>query len=113
MTSGGAPAARRAVSGQPGRPRLGFAVSTYFRSNGGGIGVSGHVGMATEHFSLQYDGAWSKSGNYYAGGGNKVVRSTQYEAQNQAATLAYTNEGQTLSFRYAYQWIPYQGFPNQ
>ncbi|MDR3422136.1 MAG: TonB-dependent receptor plug domain-containing protein, partial [Xanthobacteraceae bacterium] len=109
MTSG-APAPGPWVS--PGVLASG-SVSTYFRSNGGGIGVSGHVSMATEHFSLQYDGAWSKSGDYYAGGGNKVVRSTLYEAQNQAATLAYTNDGQTLSFRYAYQWIPYQGFPNQ
>ncbi|HUO55376.1 MAG TPA: TonB-dependent receptor plug domain-containing protein, partial [Rhodoblastus sp.] len=89
------------------------SLSTYFRSNGGGIGVSGHINMATEHFSLQYDGAWSKSGDYYAGGGDKVVRSTLYEASNQAATLAYSNDGQTLAFHYAHQWIPYQGFPNQ
>ena len=45
------------------------SVSTSFRSNGGGIGVAGHVNVATEHFSLQYDGAWSKSGDYHAGGG--------------------------------------------
>jgi len=89
------------------------SVTTYFRSNGGGFGVSGYANVATDHFSLQYDGAWSKSGDYFAGGGNNIVRSTNYQATNQAATLAYQNDGQTLAFHYAYQWIPYQGYPNQ
>ena len=110
FAAGAAPAPGLAVA--PGVVASG-SLSSYFRSNGGGIGVSGHIDMATEHFSLQYDGAWGKSGNYYAGGGDRQVRSTLYQATNHAATLAYANDGQTLAFRYAYQWIPYQGFPNQ
>ncbi len=89
------------------------SVSTFFRSNGGGLGASGQVNMATEHFALVYDGAWSRSGNYYAGGNGSAVHSTLYQAQNHAATLSYNNEGQTLSARVAYQFIPYQGYPNQ
>ena len=88
------------------------SISTYYRSNGQSLGVSGHVNVATEHFSLQYDGAWSKSNNYQAGGG-ATVASTLYDANNHAATLAYQNDGQIITFHYAHQAIPYQGFPNQ
>ena len=88
------------------------SISTAFRSNGGGISVAGHANVATELFSLQYDGAWSKSGNYRAGGGATVAAS-KYDADNHAATLSYRNEDQFISFRYAHQAIPYQGFPNQ
>jgi iron complex outermembrane receptor protein len=88
------------------------SVSTFYRSNGDGLSVSGHANVATDHFSLQYDGAWSKAGNYNAGDGS-VVRSTGYEAQNQSATLSYRNEDQLLAFHYAFQNIPYQGFVNQ
>ncbi len=88
------------------------SVASYFRSNGGGFGLSAHANVATEHFALDYDGAWSKSGDYHAGGG-ALVRATEYEAQNHAATLSYRNEDQLVAFRYAYQNIPYQGFANQ
>jgi len=88
------------------------SLSTSFRSNSGGVSVGGHADVASEHFSLSYDGAWTKAGNYHAGGG-ALVRSTSYEAQNHAARLAYRNDGHELAFRYAYQYIPYQGFPNQ
>ena len=88
------------------------AVSTYFRSNGGGVGVAGNLSVATDHFSLNYDGGWSKSGNYTSGNGQQML-STQYSAQNHAGTLAYRNEDQLVTFRYSYQWIPYQGFINQ
>ena len=88
------------------------SISAAFRSNGGGFSLSGHANVATDHFSLVYDGAWAKSGDYHAGGG-ALVRSTEYETQNQAATLSYRNEDQIIAFRYAYQNIPYQGFVNQ
>jgi len=88
------------------------SVSTFFRSNGTGINVSGRADVATEHFALGYEGSWAKAGNYYAGNG-AVVRSTGYEAQNHAATLSYRNDDQIIAFHYAYQNIPYQGFVNQ
>jgi iron complex outermembrane receptor protein len=88
------------------------SVSGSYRSNGDGFGVAGHIDMATEHFSLHYDGAWSKANNYKAGGG-AVVAASAYDANNHAATLSYQNDGQLISFRYAHQAIPYQGFPNQ
>jgi iron complex outermembrane recepter protein len=88
------------------------SISAAFRSNGGGFSLSGHANVATDHFSLVYDGAWAKSGDYHAGGG-ALVRSTEYETQNQAATLSYRNEDQIIAFHYAYQNIPYQGFVNQ
>ncbi len=89
------------------------SMSGSFRSNGDGFGVAGHVSMATEHFSLQYDGAWSKSDNYRAGGGFGAVAASRYNADNHAATLSYRNDDQLISFRYAHQAIPVQGFPNQ
>jgi iron complex outermembrane receptor protein len=88
------------------------SLSSAFRSNGGGLSESGHINVATQHFDLDYTGAWTKSGDYLAGGGARV-RSTEYEAQNHAATLSYNNEGQTFSLTYAHQDIPYQGFVNQ
>ncbi|MBB4199480.1 hypothetical protein CCR94_01505 [Rhodoblastus sphagnicola] len=87
-------------------------VSSSFRSNSGGVSVGGHANIANDHFSLSYDGAWTKAGDYHAGGG-ALVRATRYEAQNHSATLAYQNDGHALAFRYDYQHIPTQGFPNQ
>lgn len=89
------------------------SVSSFFRSNGGGVGVNGHIDVASKHWALQYDGAWAKTGDYSAGGNAGLARSTNYMGQNQSATLTYQNEGQTLAFHYAFQSIPYQGFPNQ
>jgi iron complex outermembrane receptor protein len=88
------------------------SISGSFNTNGGGFSLSGHGSVATRQFSLDYDGAWTKSGDYHAGGG-ALVRSSEYQATNHAARLAYQNDGQTIAFRYAYQYIPYQGFPNQ
>ncbi|MCW2272950.1 TonB-dependent receptor plug domain-containing protein [Rhodoblastus acidophilus] len=88
------------------------SISGSYRSNGDAFGVAGHIDMATEHFALQYDGAWSKSNNYTAGGG-ATVPSTLYDANTHAATLSYRNDDQLISFRYSHQAIPYQGFPNQ
>jgi len=87
-------------------------VASSFRSNNGGVSVGGHAAIANDHFSLSYDGAWSKAGDYHAGGGAEV-RATRYEAQNHSATLAYQNDGHLIAFRYDHQYIPYQGFPNQ
>ena len=83
---------------------------------------------ATEHFSLSYDGAYAKAGNYYAGGdfvkfpltssvtkvlpGNEVG-STAFETQNHLATLAYKNKDQLIEFKANYQYVPYQLYPNQ
>ena len=87
-------------------------LSTSFRSNSGGVSVGGHAYVANDRFSLSYDGAWTRAGDYHAGGG-ALVRATAYEAQNHSARLAYRNDGHELAFRYDRQYIPYQGFPNQ
>lgn len=88
------------------------SLSSFYRSNGNGFSVTGHANVATQHFDLDYTGSWAKSDDYRAGGGMRV-HSTEYQAQNHAATLSYRNEGQTLSLSYAHQDIPYQGFVNQ
>ncbi len=88
------------------------SISSSFRSNGGGFRLSGHANVATDHFALDYDGSWAKSGDYHAGGGAKIL-STMYDAENHVARLSYKNDDQLISFRYTYQNIPYQGFPNQ
>jgi len=89
------------------------AISAFFRGNNNGITVSGTANVATENWSLLYNGAWSRATNYHAGNNGPKVLSTGFISENHSATLAYQNNGHYLSLRGAIENIPYQGFPNQ
>jgi iron complex outermembrane receptor protein len=89
------------------------SISSFFRSTNNGISVSGTANVATEHFSLLYNGAWARGTDYHAGGNGPKVLSTGFISENHSATLAYQNNGHFLSVRGAIENIPYQGFPNQ
>lgn len=87
-------------------------VSAFYRSVNNGFATAGNATVATDKFSVNYQGDFSRGENYRAGNGEKI-RSTLYETQNHAATLAYRHDGQLLALTTAIQHIPYQGYANQ
>ncbi|WP_244395962.1 TonB-dependent receptor [Beijerinckia indica] len=93
-------------------PVFSGSLSLFYRSNNKNPTIAGTASAATEHFSVNYTGAWTKASNYHAGGGVEVP-STSFAAQNHSATIAYRKEDQFIALRAAYQDIPYQGFVNQ
>lgn len=83
-----------------------------FRSNNKSTDLSGTAYVATDHFSLDYDGSWDRGDDYHAGGG-ALVKSTNYDSENHALTLGYKNGDQLITVRGALQDIFYQGFPDE
>ncbi|MDD3444344.1 MAG: TonB-dependent receptor plug domain-containing protein, partial [Zavarzinia sp.] len=51
-------------------------VSTFYRSNGDALTVSGDTTVATDRLSVGYAGSWSRTDDYEGGGPNRTVRST-------------------------------------
>lgn len=88
------------------------AISAFFRTNNNGVTVSGTANVATDHWSVLYNGAWSRATDYHAGGGEKVL-STNFISEQHSLTGAYQNNGHLFSIRGAVEHIPYQAFPNQ
>ncbi|MFV0296782.1 MAG: TonB-dependent receptor [Hyphomicrobiaceae bacterium] len=105
------PGARYSPEGQ--RVRASGSISTFYRSNGDGIGVSGNAEMATSTASIRYDGAWSRARNYDRGDDGPKVRSTEYESGNQKLTFNTRSGAETFMLQAGLQTIPYQGFVNQ
>ncbi|WP_331938561.1 TonB-dependent receptor [Methylosinus sp.] len=89
------------------------SVSGFFRSSNSGFGVSGTANVATEHFSLLYNGGYTRGSDYHSGDNGPKVLSTGFISENHSATLAYQNDGHLFTLRGGYQNIPYQGFVNQ
>jgi iron complex outermembrane receptor protein len=92
---------------------LSGVVSAFWRSTNNGISVSGTANAATDHFSLLYNGGYTRASDYHAGGNGPKVLSTGFIAENHSATLAYQNDGHLFTLQGGYQNIPYQGFVNQ
>jgi iron complex outermembrane recepter protein len=88
------------------------SLSSFVRSNGGGVGGAASASVATSNVGLGYTGAWTRSGNYEDGDGREVG-ATEFEAQNHALTLAVRNGGDLFVLEGGIQHIPYQGFVNQ
>lgn len=88
-------------------------ISSFFRSNNNGVGVSATVNAATDHYAFLYNGSWSRATDYRAGGNDAKVFSTNFITENHQGTIAYQNDGHFLSLRGAIANIPYQGFVNQ
>lgn len=87
-------------------------VSSFFHSNGKGVGVSGDTTVANDHLSIRYNGGWSQSRDYHAGAGGGKVNSTQYKMFNHDVTLAYKKDNHVLSLNVGQTDTPYEGFPN-
>ncbi|MFN3523455.1 MAG: TonB-dependent receptor [Phenylobacterium sp.] len=87
-------------------------VGASLRSVADAVGASGRVSLAGERLSLTYEAAWNRADNYKSGEGRRV-RSTLYEAYDQALTLAWLTDRGVLSLKAGRQFQPYQGFPTQ
>ncbi len=90
---------------------LGGSISGFVRSNGNANGGSISAYAANENLSVSATAAYSKSDNYKSGAGQEI-KSTLYEAQNQAISLALRGDANLFVFNLGHQHIPYQGFVN-
>lgn len=90
----------------------GGSISTYYRSNGDGIGGSVRLYHATENVSISYTGAGTRARDYEDGVGNRVP-STLFQSQNHLLSTAIRNENHQFGLDLGWQRIPYQGFVNQ
>lgn len=106
-------------------------LGSFYRSNGDAWGVNASATLATENLSITYTGSTAESGNYKSArdfkpgmqatyttrgshwiAGNEVG-STAYKAENHALGIAYKLDNHLFDLKLGYQFIPYQGFPNQ
>lgn len=90
----------------------GGRISSFFRSNGNGIGGNLYTYLATNDFSISYNGATVVQKNYRDGNGNGVG-ATLYKATNHLVRAAGRSENHRLGIDVGWQEIPYQGFVNQ
>jgi iron complex outermembrane receptor protein len=88
------------------------SVSAFYRSNGDGVGTAVTAHAANNTVSVNYAGAWTRSGNYEDGRGNEVL-SSEFEAQNHSVQLAVRNGGDLFTLQGGFQNIPYQAYVNQ
>lgn len=89
------------------------SISTYYRSNGDGVGVAANASAATQNVSIAYSGGWSKADNYDRGDDGPQVRSTRFQSTNHALTLAAKDGRDVYVVQGTYENIPYQGYYNQ
>ena len=87
-------------------------VGASYRSVADAVGATLQVSVAGERLSLGYEGAWNRAENYRTGDGRRV-RSTLYEAYDQALTLALLTDHGVVSLRAGKHVSPYEGFPTQ
>ncbi|MFZ2266803.1 MAG: TonB-dependent receptor plug domain-containing protein [Azonexus sp.] len=106
-------------------------LGSFYRSNGNAWGVNASATVATENLSITYNGSTAESGNYKSArdfkpailaagttagthsiAGNEVG-SSAYKTENHALGIAYKLDNHLFDLKLGYQFIPYQGFPNQ
>lgn len=106
-------------------------LGTFYRSNGNAWGVNASASIANENLSITYNGSTAESGNYKSAKDFKPavlatgtkngthwiagdeVGSSAYKAENHALDIAYKLDNHLFDLKLGYQFIPYQGFPNQ
>jgi iron complex outermembrane receptor protein len=111
-----------------GGPIVEGELGAFYRSNNGAYGGNATAGFANEDVALNYSGAWSRAGNYIAGGDFKTttatgrpghtlaldeVGSTAYETQNHTLGVAAKVGNGLLEAKLGYQNMPEQLYPNQ
>jgi iron complex outermembrane receptor protein len=87
-------------------------VGATYRSVADAAGASAQVTVAGPRLSVGYEASWNRAENYRTGDGRRV-RSTLYEAYEQALTLAWLTDQGVLSLRAGKHFAPYEGFPTQ
>jgi iron complex outermembrane receptor protein len=100
----------------------------FYRSNGNGRGANLSATLANEMLSVTYSGSTAQADNFTAGRSFKPsgpsvgtaawlagdeVGSSSYKSENQSLGFALRQAEHLLEFKFAYQHIPYQGFPNE
>lgn len=88
------------------------SIGSHYRSNGNAFGARANARMTSENVSIDYAGAWVTSENYEDGRGREI-RSSEYEAQNHSAQLAFRQAGDLFIVEGGLQFIPEQGYVNQ
>lgn len=132
-TASAAPSSPRALApvfAAPGEaPLTEGELGAFYRSNNDAHGANAAATFATEAFSIQYNGAWSKADNYTAGDDFKTskstgrvghsllldeVGSTAYEIQSHTIGLCgQTASGPVRAQGLGFQKVPEQLYPNQ
>ncbi|MFH1556761.1 MAG: TonB-dependent receptor plug domain-containing protein [Pseudomonadota bacterium] len=88
------------------------SLSGFYRSNGNSYGADFNGTVSNEDTSVRYTGGWVRSSDYTSGNGT-VIKSTMYETQNHALTIAKQMNQSLFTFQIGGQFIPYQGYVNQ
>jgi iron complex outermembrane receptor protein len=103
-------------------------VGAFYRSNNEAQGGNLSATLATENFSVWYNGAYSEADNYTAGrnfkdytatgrAGRRLARdevgSTAYETTHHALGLAWRGERNLFEISFGWQDMAEQNFPNQ
>ena len=86
--------------------------SVQYKSNNQAKSFGLGARLASQNFSLDYQGAFEDAESYEDGHGDTVL-DTLYRAQNHALTAAVKDDKQQLAVKLTHQNIPFQGFPNQ
>lgn len=86
--------------------------SAQYRSSNNAKAVGLGARLASNTFSLNYQGAFEDAKSYEDGNGDLVL-DTLYRVQNHAITAALRDEKQQIVVKLTHQKIPFQGFPNQ
>ena len=117
-----------AFAGPGEAPLVGGRIGSHYRSNGDARGASLAASYATEAFSLSYNGALSRAGNYRAGGDFRTsaetgrpghtlsldeVGSTAYDTRNHLLGAALRSTNHLFEAKLGYQDVPLQLYPNQ
>lgn len=86
-------------------------ITTFYHSNGAGVGVAASAEIATRDLSLAYQGSGSRSEDWRAGGGERISAS-RFETSDQRLTGAWRSGQNLFVLEAAVQDRPYEGFPN-
>ncbi|WP_296522352.1 TonB-dependent receptor [Rhodoplanes sp.] len=87
-------------------------VSGFYRSINNSYGADANASIANADTAVTYAGGWVKASDYKAADGTKV-KSTLYEMQNHALTIAKRTLDSQYTVQIGGQFIPYQGYVNQ
>lgn len=87
-------------------------ISGRYRSIDDGRSVGIGARLASDTFSLNYQGAFTDADSYEDGNGDLVL-DTLYRSQNHSLTAAMRDQKQQFVVKITHQKIPYQGFANQ
>jgi len=93
--------------------RTGGTLSSVFRSNNRAITASGDVSAATENYSIGYNGSWTQASDGHRGGDDKPIQTSKFQTENHAITIGARQGDHLLVAEAGFQFIPYEGFPNQ